>query len=152
MLRLGEALERGADSQLGRVAVAGFTLERRCSHEAFALEAPGSRQGPPVLRGSPASAAMGRAMTVRIHVPGPLRACCGGVSELVLSAPSVRAALEQIERRHPSLYRSICDETGTVRRHVNLFVNTSNVRDRDGLDTPLVPGDIITILPAVSGG
>jgi molybdopterin converting factor small subunit len=67
-------------------------------------------------------------------------------------ALSVRAALEQIERDHPALYRSVCDETGTVRRHVNLFVNNSHMRDREGLDTPLVPGDIITILPAVSGG
>jgi molybdopterin converting factor small subunit len=92
------------------------------------------------------------AMSITIHLPAALRACCEGASELSLSAPSVRAVLEQIERRHPSLYRSICDETGAVRRHVNLFVNTSHVRDRDGLDTLLIPGDIITILPAVSGG
>ena len=91
-------------------------------------------------------------MNITIHVPAALRPCCQGASELALSAPSVRAALEQIEHSYPSLYRSICDETGTVRRHVNLFVNTAHVRDRDGLDTALVPGDIITILPAVSGG
>jgi molybdopterin converting factor small subunit len=91
-------------------------------------------------------------MTITIHLPGVLRACCEGASELLLSAPSLRAVLEQIERSHPSLYRSICDETGTVRRHVNLFVNTSHMRDREGLDTALVPGDVITILPAVSGG
>ena len=91
-------------------------------------------------------------MTITIRVPAALRACCAGASELFLSAPSVCAALEHIERSHPALYRSICDETGTVRRHVNLFVNTSHVRDREGLDTVLVPGDVLTILPAVSGG
>ena len=91
-------------------------------------------------------------MTITIHVPAALRACCEGASELLLSAPSVGAALEQLERSHPSLYCSICDETGAVRRHVNLFVNTSHVRDREGLDTALVPGDVITILPAISGG
>jgi molybdopterin converting factor small subunit len=91
-------------------------------------------------------------MTITILVPPMLRACCGGASELFLSAPTVRAALEQLEQNHPSLYRSICDETGRVRRHVNLFVNTSHVRDREGLDTALAPGDVITILPAVSGG
>ena len=95
---------------------------------------------------------MTRDPTIKIHVPGPLRDCCEGASELVLSVSSVRAALEEIERRHPSLYRSVCDETGTVRRHVNLFVNTAHVRDREGLDTALVSGDILTILPAVSGG
>jgi molybdopterin synthase sulfur carrier subunit len=92
------------------------------------------------------------AMTVKIHVPAALRGYCAGASELLLSAPSVRAALESIERSHPALYRSICDETGAVRRHVNLFVNTSHVRDREGLDTALVSGDVLTILPAVSGG
>jgi molybdopterin converting factor small subunit len=91
-------------------------------------------------------------MMITVHVPGPLRACCQGSSELTLSAPSVRVALEQIERSHPALYRSICDETGKVRRHVNLFVNTAHMNDRDGLDTALVPGDSLTILPAVSGG
>ena len=90
--------------------------------------------------------------TIRIHVPGPLREYCAGASELLLSASSVRAVLEELERRHPSLYRNVCDETGAVRRHVNLFVNTSHVRDREGLDTALKPGDLVTILPAVSGG
>ena len=91
-------------------------------------------------------------MTITIHIPAVLRIYCKGVSELSLSAASVRAALEQIERNYPALYRSICDETGAVRRHVNLFVNTAHVRDREGLDTALMPGDVLTILPAVSGG
>jgi molybdopterin converting factor small subunit len=91
-------------------------------------------------------------MTITVQLPAALRACCAGASKLFLSAESVRAALERIEQSHPSLYRSICDETGAVRRHVNLFVNTSHMRDREGLDTALVPGDVITILPAVSGG
>ena len=52
----------------------------------------------------------------------------------------------------PRLYRNVCDETGTVRRHLNVFVNSDNVRDLDGVDTTLTPGDVVTILPAVSGG
>jgi molybdopterin converting factor small subunit len=91
-------------------------------------------------------------MSVTILVPAALRSCCKGASELSLSASSVRAVLEHLERSEPSLYRSVCDETGKVRRHVNLFVNTSHIRDREGLDTSLVSGDVIMILPAVSGG
>ena len=87
-----------------------------------------------------------------IQVPGVLRSRCEGAAEIHLSALSVRSALEQIERLHPDLYRSVCDETGKVRRHVNLFVNTSDVRDREGIETALVPGDVLTIMPAVSGG
>jgi len=90
--------------------------------------------------------------SISVYVPGMLRSDCGGASELSIDAASVREALAEIERRYPNLYRSVCDETGAVRRHVGLFVNTSHIRDCDGLDTPLAPGDVVTILPAVSGG
>jgi molybdopterin synthase sulfur carrier subunit len=92
------------------------------------------------------------AMTITVLVPSPLREYCGGASDLALSATSLRDVLKELERRHPELHRSVCDETGTVRRHINLFVNTNHMRDRNGLDTPLALGDVVTILPAVSGG
>ena len=87
-----------------------------------------------------------------IHVPGMLRQYCDGATRLTLSAPTVRAALAELERLYPSLHRNICDETGAVRRHIGVFVNSDHVRDREGLDTALAPGDVISILPAVSGG
>ena len=90
--------------------------------------------------------------TVTLHVPGPLRKYCEGASQLSISAHTVRAALEDLERSQSALYRNVCDETGTLRRHPNVFVNSENVRDLDGVDTTLTPGDVITILPAVSGG
>jgi molybdopterin converting factor small subunit len=95
---------------------------------------------------------MGSEATVTVHVPSALRKYCAGAADLPLSAASVRAALDELERNHPSLYRNLCDETGSVRRHLNVFVNSSHVRDRDGLDTALAPGDVVTILAAVSGG
>jgi sulfur-carrier protein len=96
--------------------------------------------------------AMASSMTITIYVPAQLRPYCDGASELLLSAPTVQAALEWIEQRHPTLYQGVCDETGRVRRHVNLFVNSNHVRDLQGLDTPLESGDTLLILPAVSGG
>ena len=95
---------------------------------------------------------MGRTPTITIHVPGQLRTSCAGAAELSISALSVRAALKDLERSQSALYRNICDETGAVRRHLNIFVNSDNVRDLDGVDTTLMPGDVVTILPAVSGG
>ena len=92
-------------------------------------------------------------MTVTIQIPATLRAYCqDATAELILSAATVRAALEQLERSHPTLYQSICDETGAVRRHIHLFVNNTFVHDREGLDTALAPGDVLSIMPAVSGG
>ena len=95
---------------------------------------------------------MGPRPTITLHVPGPLRPYCAGASQLSISAHTVRAALEELERSQFDLYRNVCDETGRLRRHLNVFVNSDNVRDLDGVDTRLTPGDVVTILPAVSGG
>ena len=75
-----------------------------------------------------------------------------GSARLLISAHTVRAALEDLERSQSALYRNVCDETGKVRQHLNIFVNAYHVRDLDGIDTTLTPGDVVTILPAVSGG
>jgi molybdopterin converting factor small subunit len=90
--------------------------------------------------------------SITVHVPSELRTYCGGSPRLAISAPSVRSVLKALEQEYPSLYRCICDETGAVRRHVNLFVNLDHMRDRDGLDTELAAGDDLIIVPAVSGG
>jgi len=95
---------------------------------------------------------VGAAPTVTIHLPGPLRDYCAGAAQLSISAHTVRAVLEDLERSQPALYRNVCDETGAVRRHLNVFVNSDHVRDLDGVDTILMLGDVVTILPAVSGG
>ena len=89
---------------------------------------------------------------ITIHVPGPLRQYCDGAARFSMSASTVRAVLEDLEQSRSALYRNLCDETGALRRHLNVFVNSDNVRDLDGLDTMLKPGDVVTILPAVSGG
>jgi molybdopterin converting factor small subunit len=91
--------------------------------------------------------------TIRLHLPGILRAYAAGRSQLSLEAADVRMLLRVIERELPALYPNLCDETGAVRRHLNVFVNSDNTRDlAHGLDTPLAHGDVVTFLPAVSGG
>ena len=90
--------------------------------------------------------------TVEIRVPKPLRECCRGARSVAVEARDVRGALAELEGRFPALHRSICDETGSLRPHIGLFVNSSHVRDRGGLDTPLAPGDVVSIFTAVSGG
>ena len=89
---------------------------------------------------------------VTIHLPGPLRAYSGGATQLEMAARTVKAALEDLERSRCALYRNICDETGALRRHLNVFVNSNNIRDLQGVDTILSAGDVLTFLPAVSGG
>lgn len=95
---------------------------------------------------------MSQTITLTVHVPTALRAYCRGASHFPMTAPDVRTLLTTLEQEYPRLYPNICDETGAVRRHLNIFVNTSSIRDGDGLDTALAPGDVVTILTAVSGG
>jgi molybdopterin converting factor small subunit len=93
----------------------------------------------------------GRA-TITVSVSSPLRDFCGGESEFRLSAATLGDALAEIELTRAKLHRAVCDETGRVRRHVNVFVNDVHMSERDGLRTVLADGDVITLLPAVSGG
>ena len=94
---------------------------------------------------------------VRVAIPQALRAFCGGhvqipQGELCISAHDVRELLAQLARQHPQVHVRVCDERGDPRPHINVFVNDDHVRARAGLDTPLTAGDLVTILPAVSGG
>lgn len=95
---------------------------------------------------------MDAAAAVTVFLPEPLRSYCSGIAELPLAARDVRDLLNRIELTQPALYPNVCDETGAVRRHLNIFVNADNVRDLDGLQTVLTTGDVVAIIPAVSGG
>jgi len=90
--------------------------------------------------------------TITIHLTAPLRPYVGGASELRIAAPTIQRALDSLEAGQPALYRNLCDETGALRRHLNVFVYSDNIRDLRGKETPLAEGDVIAFLPAVSGG
>lgn len=90
-------------------------------------------------------------MAITVQLPTTIRSYCGCPREFTIPATTLRDALSSLERDYPALYRSVCDETGQPRTHINLFVNSSLMR-RDDLDRPLAAGDILNIFPAVSGG
>jgi molybdopterin converting factor small subunit len=92
---------------------------------------------------------------IAVALSGALCDYCGSKRQLsipVRDVSTVRHALARLEEQHPAVYRSVCDETGAVRQHIGVFVNESHIRDLGGLDTPIGPGDTLTLLPAVSGG
>lgn len=90
--------------------------------------------------------------TIRVTIPHPVRQFCGGQAELCLAADSVRGLLAKLAQEHSQAHTQLCDERGEPRPHINVFVNSDHIRARAGLDTPLCEGDIVSILPAVSGG
>ena len=94
---------------------------------------------------------------IRVMIPSALRSLCGGQArlrnaDLCLRAHDVRELLAELARQHPQVHVRLCDERGEPRPHINVFVNNDHVRARAGLDTALTTGDMVTILPAVSGG
>jgi sulfur-carrier protein len=94
-------------------------------------------------------------VNVTVRLPGALRELAHGERALVveLADPaSVGSLLDAMAVQLPAVERRIRDETGTLRRHVNLFVGDANVRDGAGLAEPLVDGAEVHVIPAVSGG
>jgi len=92
-------------------------------------------------------------MAVIVHLPGVLAPHAGGRSRVTLEAgPNVGSALAALFALHAGLRDRIQNERGEVRPHVNVFVGSENVRDLNGLRTPVPDGAEIFIFPAVSGG
>ncbi len=91
-------------------------------------------------------------MAVRVSVPSALNAYIGGAASIDVAGTSVRSVLDGIRSAYPRLYPNICDETGAVRRHLNLFLNNRLIRDRENLNMPVSDGDELIVLAAVSGG
>ena len=95
---------------------------------------------------------MTNTVSIPVQLAHSLRAECGQAAEVCVEAASVREALTRLSERYPALYRCVCDETGAVRRHLHLFVNNTLLHRQKGLDTVLAPGDVLSIMTAVSGG
>ncbi|HVR70970.1 MAG TPA: ubiquitin-like small modifier protein 1 [Vicinamibacteria bacterium] len=93
-------------------------------------------------------------MAVVVSLPGALAPYAEGQRRLTVEPPfaTVAEALEQVWRLYPGLRDRVLTEEGLVRRHVNVFVGSENIRDTGGLGTPVADGTEIAIMPAVSGG
>jgi molybdopterin synthase sulfur carrier subunit len=65
---------------------------------------------------------------------------------------TVREVIDELERRHPGFASYVVDETGRLRRHVNVFVGDEPLRDREHLSDALAPDEKVFILQALSGG
>jgi molybdopterin synthase sulfur carrier subunit len=91
-------------------------------------------------------------MSVRVRIPTPLRSATDGEAELKSEASTVASLIEELEVRYPAIRGRLRDESGALRRFVNLYVNGEDVRFLTGLETSLKAGDELSIVPAVAGG
>lgn len=86
-----------------------------------------------------------------IKLPTQLRDVAGGQAEVSVEGETVGAALESLFAEHAEL-RGRITEDGELRRFVNIYLGSEDIRYLDGLDTPVPAGAELTILPAVAGG
>ena len=91
-------------------------------------------------------------MMVRVRVPTPLRKLTNGADEINAQGNNVRALVEDLERNFTGIKERICDESGKIRRFVNIYVNGDDIRFLQNLETSLKEGDNISIVPAIAGG
>lgn len=91
-------------------------------------------------------------MGVTVKIPTQLRSAAGGDSEAVLDGGTVREVLDGLYERYDGLGERLADESGSLRRFVNVYVSGEDIRFLDGLDTTVEDGAELTILPAVAGG
>ena len=83
-----------------------------------------------------------------VRLRAPLSELAGGKRELELAGSTVSEVLKALEREHPDVKGWILDEHGTIREHINVFVNKEYGRE----DTSVTPSDRLHVIPAISGG
>ena len=91
-------------------------------------------------------------MPVTVRIPTILRTYTQGASEVTAEGATLAEVLDDLERNHSGIKARVLDETGALRRFVNVYVGNDDVRFLDGLTTPTPAGTAISVIPAVAGG
>ena len=91
-------------------------------------------------------------MSVTVRIPTPLRKLTAGADEVAVDGGNVGELIDNLEAAHAGLKERLCDESGEIRRFVNVYVNDEDVRFLDGRATALKDGDEVSIVPAIAGG
>jgi molybdopterin synthase sulfur carrier subunit len=91
-------------------------------------------------------------MAVLVKIPTQLRTAAEGSSETEVQGVTVAEVLNDLYERYGELRERICNEDGSLRRFVNVYLSGEDIRFMEGLQTPVPDGAELTILPAVAGG
>jgi molybdopterin synthase sulfur carrier subunit len=91
-------------------------------------------------------------MAVTVRIPTTLRPMAGGSSTVQVEGATLSEVIANLEAAHPGFADRLLDESGALRKFVNLFVADDDVRYLDGLATATPAGTTVSIIPAVAGG
>jgi molybdopterin converting factor small subunit len=87
-----------------------------------------------------------------LKIPAPMRAYVNGQSDVPVSGTNVAEAMESLLTQFPALRSHLTNTRGELRPFVNLFLAKTNIRELQGLETPLDDDDQLLLIPAVAGG
>jgi molybdopterin synthase sulfur carrier subunit len=87
-----------------------------------------------------------------VRIPTPLRKLTEGKEEVAAAGATVGELIANLDRAYPGIKGRICDDSGQVRKFVNIFANDEDIRFLQNLDTPLKDSDEVSIVPAIAGG
>ena len=87
-----------------------------------------------------------------LRLPTFLRSYTGGLLEIAVKGGTVAESMQDLVKQHPSLRPHLYNEQGSLRPYVNLFVGQDNVKDLQGLDTPLSEDQCLRLIPSIAGG
>ncbi len=91
-------------------------------------------------------------MAVKVLIPPALQQLTQSQPILECEGQSVREMIDALESHYPGLKARLCDDAGNLRRFVNFYVNSEDIRFLDGAETALQDGDEVSIVPAIAGG
>lgn len=91
-------------------------------------------------------------MPITVRIPTPLQKLTQNQAEVKAKGANIRELIEDLEKNFPGIKERICDETGEIRRFINIYVNEEDVRFLQQDATPLKDGDEVSMIPAIAGG
>jgi MoaD family protein len=91
-------------------------------------------------------------MSVKVLIPTPLQKFTRDQATVECDGTNISELLDSLEQTCPGIKARLCDEQGQLRRFVNFYVNSEDIRFLDGANTSLNAGDEVSIVPAVAGG
>lgn len=91
-------------------------------------------------------------MAINVRIPTPLRKLTQEKDVVQGAGDTLAEMIDGLEQEFPGLKDRLCDETGELRRFVNVYVNGEDVRFQQGLQTALSGNEEVSIVPAVAGG
>lgn len=91
-------------------------------------------------------------MKVNVRIPQPLQKTTKGLELVEAIGNDVKELIVDLEKNYPGIKDRLCDESGKLRRFINIYINDEDVRFLQGEMTVLKEGDEVSIIPAIAGG